>query len=252
MLGHMKSIKMAGLSQTLFRKITNLRVDEINAAKRTRIISAVSSSLSQLPQMISPVAAFALFTTVSLRSGETLDVTRMFTSLSLIMLLSSPLFNIIQVMIHLNGSLACFARIEKFLAMDARKDVRSLRDAWHRSDDSEGSIVKDQGDFISETPELQAQQLATPEDFGLPVIDVRKGCFSWTADASPVLRGVDFIVQRGELALVVGKVASGKSTLLKGLLGEVPAATGNIKVSASRIAWCEQSPWLTVSTSDTK
>jgi ATP-binding cassette subfamily C (CFTR/MRP) protein 1 len=34
---------------------------------------------------------------------------------------------------------------------------------------------------------------------------------------------------------------------LKGLLGETPLSEGQVEVTNSDIAWCEQSPWLMVS-----
>ncbi len=43
---------------------------------------------------------------------------------------------------------------------------------------------------------------------------------------APVLRGVDLVVEEGELALVVGRTGSGKSTLLGAMCGRVPHFTG--------------------------
>lgn len=48
--------------------------------------------------------------------------------------------------------------------------------------------------------------------------------------------------------MIVGPVASGKSTLLKGLLGELPKATGCVDVARRRIAFCDQTPWITNAT----
>ncbi len=37
---------------------------------------------------------------------------------------------------------------------------------------------------------------------------------------------------------------SGKSTLLRAILGEVPIVEGSIKLSSRQIAYCAQRPWL--------
>lgn len=87
MLGHIRSIKMSGLGPKLGSSIAQLRRDEIDTAAPFRMISAVMASAAQIPVLLSPVAAFALFTLQSRASGVSLDVTRMFTSLSWVIML---------------------------------------------------------------------------------------------------------------------------------------------------------------------
>ena len=74
------------------RTIARLRVDEMNAAAPFRVVSAVTSAIAQVPLLISPVVAFALFGVVASRTGETLDATRLFAALSIIILQAQPLF----------------------------------------------------------------------------------------------------------------------------------------------------------------
>jgi zinc transport system ATP-binding protein len=51
----------------------------------------------------------------------------------------------------------------------------------------------------------------------------------------PILRDVNFSVQRGEMLLVVGPNGSGKSTLMKTLLGIVPVQKGEVKLFGTPI-----------------
>jgi ATP-binding cassette, subfamily C (CFTR/MRP), member 1 len=254
MLGHMKSIKMSGLSRKLSDTIGNLRIEEINAATPFRILLAVNSAISQIPQMISPVAAFAFFTIRALRSGETLDVTRIFVSLSLIILLSAPLFSMLHFVLEINAAFGCFARIEKFLSMDARTDSRIIKGASTESLQTDTSGSKTQLTPGIEDCELQTLERSThilrpiPEpETNATIIDIQNASFSWSAEGEPVLKEVDLAIEKGQLAMIIGPVASGKSTLLKGLLGEVPIATGQARLLGSRLSWCEQSTWLIVS-----
>jgi len=62
-----------------------------------------------------------------------------------------------------------------------------------------------------------------------------------------VVENINLAIPTGQFAALIGPVASGKSTLLKGLLGEVPVASGYTHLTRQRLSWCEQSPWLTVS-----
>lgn len=80
-----------------------------------------------------------------------------------------------------------------------------------------------------------------------PCVVVRDASFGWGKDSETIVKDVNLKVQRGQLAIIIGPVASGKSTLLKGILGETPVASGLVQLRTSKISWCHQSVWLTVS-----
>lgn len=63
---------------------------------------------------------------------------------------------------------------------------------------------------------------------GDPLIDAR-GLNTYYG-ASHVLRGVDFRVDRGETVGLMGRNGMGKSTLLKTLMGLVPARSGEVRI----------------------
>ncbi|KAH8908368.1 multidrug resistance-like protein [Coniochaeta sp. PMI_546] len=216
MLGHIRSIKMSGLGPKLGASIAKLRRDEIDAAAPFRMISAVMASTAQMPMLLSPVAAFALFTLQSRASGMSLDITRMFTSLSLIILLGQPLFWIFKAILDATAALGCFKRIQDFLSKSSKAEVGTLQEL---------------------NPAGRSQ---TKVD-----VAVRDATFSWTADGPSVVRISHLDVEKGQLTIVVGPVASGKTTFLKGLLGEVTSVTGHVELGHRKVAWCEQTPWLT-------
>ncbi|KAI0113784.1 multidrug resistance-like protein [Nemania sp. FL0031] len=243
MLGHMKSIKMSGMGENLGRSIAQLRKDEIDAAAPFRIMSAVISAVAQAPALLSPVAAFALFT-ISGKSGESFDVTRVFTSLSLILLLGQPLFWILEAVLDTSAALASFKRIEQFISKTSRPEKRNIV--------MQGPAlnVVSTADMESTVPDHQAR------DFELQNIDsvarrqdmngivLRNASFSWSSEATAIVEIKDMEICKGELAIVIGPVACGKTTLLRGLLGELPSITGLVQIASGRVAWCEQTPWL--------
>lgn len=53
---------------------------------------------------------------------------------------------------------------------------------------------------------------------------------------SPILSGMNAIIKKGEIILLVGKNGSGKTTLLKSIYGEIPLINGNIKIEGKNIS----------------
>lgn len=59
------------------------------------------------------------------------------------------------------------------------------------------------------------------------VVTIRRSEFAW-ADSKMVLTDVDINIPAHQLTMVVGPVASGKSTLAKALIGQLPYIEGQI------------------------
>ncbi|SCN99509.1 related to multidrug resistance-associated protein [Fusarium fujikuroi] len=239
MIGHIKSIKGSGLTQNLSDTILNLRADEIKASKPFRMVSSVTSAIAQVPLLMSPVVAFALFQGVASNSGETLDATRLFSALSLIILLAQPLFFMFESILDMSAALGAFERIQTFLTQESRRDSRQQESVAELNRPDQGAR-----DSI-ELQILRESSLPSTTDSSMKevVIQVSDANISWSED-HVILRDLSFVVGRNQLVLLLSPVASGKTTLLKALLGEVPNITGSIDVYSKGTAWCEQSPWL--------
>ncbi|KAL9569400.1 hypothetical protein ACKAV7_006455 [Fusarium commune] len=239
MIGHIKSIKCSGLAQNLFDTIFNLRADEIKASRPFRIVSSVTSAIAQVPLLMSPVAAFALFQGVASNSGETLDATRLFSALSLIILLSQPLFFMFEAILDMSAALGAFERIQIFLTQESQRDSRQQQSVVELNAPDQGNRDSIELRMLRE-PSLTSAANSSMTDV---VIQVSDANISWSEDRV-ILRNLSFAVGRNQLVLLLGPVASGKTTILKALLGEVPNTTGSIDIHSKGIAWCEQSPWL--------
>jgi len=76
-------------------------------------------------------------------------------------------------------------------------------------------------------------------------IAVESAVLGWSELSPPVINGIDMhLHENAWLTLVIGPVGSGKSTFLKGLLGETSVFRGLVKLEDSEIAFCDQTPWI--------
>lgn len=63
------------------------------------------------------------------------------------------------------------------------------------------------------------------------------------APAIGKLQNINMQVKQGELCMIVGKVGSGKSSLLQALLGDMKHVEGDLETSGS-IGYCSQQSWI--------
>jgi ATP-binding cassette subfamily C (CFTR/MRP) protein 1 len=127
---------------------------------------------------------------------------------------------LINGLLELRSAIGCFTRLEKFLQAPARRDTRAIVSSQNSPDRSTA---------------------------GTDAITMHKASFGWKEEDSLIIKNVNLRVPPSSVVMITGPVACGKSTLLKGLLGETPLSEGRVEVSSSDVAWCEQSPWLMVS-----
>ncbi len=57
------------------------------------------------------------------------------------------------------------------------------------------------------------------------------------------VRDIEMQVKRGSLAAIVGRVGSGKSSLLQGLIGEMRMVSGKVTFGGD-VAYCPQVAWI--------
>ncbi|PKK51892.1 hypothetical protein CI102_5280 [Trichoderma harzianum] len=241
MIGHIKSIKMSGLSKHLSDTIATLRIQEITASKPFRVVGAVTSSVAQVPLLLSPVLAFAMFQGITAATGEVLDVTRMFAALSLITLLAQPLFWIFEVVLDMSAAFGAFDRIQKFLVSSTRDEYRTVGAA--NGIDSTTVHTGEEAGLIELQNLRPRTSHVSSSSLTATAVEVEDATFAWTSDRQ-VLNNVSFSLSLGQVALLIGPVASGKTTLLKGLLGDVLYCKGKVSLASSCLSWCEQTPWI--------
>lgn len=228
-IGSMKQLKISGMAQPVGDLIHKLRVEELEIGNKFRWIQVIAATVAFAPQCLSQVFAFAL------APGE-LNVAAMYESLSYLVLLTTPLAMLFQSIPTIIGAFACLDRIQSFLEAEPRGDLRQTLGGRSHADQTEN------GENIGiPLSDVKSASVAN----GGVAIEVSNGQFGWT-EGKPVLRDITTSIHAGSLTMVVGPVASGKSTLCKAMLGEVPFFEGEVNFhrNHSSIAFCEQAPFL--------
>lgn len=184
-----------------------------------------------LPVIISPVLTFAIFIAADHARHITLDAGRMFSSLSLLTLISQPLSMLFQSAPELASMVACFQRIQQFLLTEPRSDSRRI---------------------VSSTTNSLALAKCDPEEKAPAATDYSPGTaismssasFIWPGSASPALRNISLSIPQQKLTMIFGPVGCGKTTLLHALLGEISASEGGVVAASAESAYCDQTAWI--------
>ncbi|KAI8964119.1 ABC transporter type 1, transmembrane domain-containing protein [Daldinia sp. FL1419] len=99
--------------------------------------------------------------------------------------------------------------------------------------------------FTAEEIQPDAIIIGPPaEERGDDAVVIRNATFSWNRhETKNVLRDIEFSSRKGELTCVVGRVGSGKSSLLQSILGDLWKIEGDVRVQGS-IAYVAQQQWI--------
>ncbi|MEU3981174.1 metal ABC transporter ATP-binding protein [Streptomyces sp. NPDC026672] len=76
--------------------------------------------------------------------------------------------------------------------------------------------------------------MSDPDRSAAPVVSLRG--VRAELGSRPVLRGIDLTVRRGEVVALLGANGSGKSTAIRSVIGQVPAAAGGIELFGTPLA----------------
>jgi ABC-type multidrug transport system fused ATPase/permease subunit len=216
-IANMKNLKLSGLSVVINDFVQNMRVEELAAGAWFRTVFILAAGFAFSALLFSPPLTFAF-------AQRTLDVASMFTSLSFLTLLTTPLAQLFLAVPELVSGLACLGRIQAFLECEINQDFRRV---------------------TATVPEKNTENTGDlGPDLAHPLV-IKDGKFGWEADEF-VLRDINTQVTKSSLTAIIGPVGSGKSTLCKALLSETPFSEGSIVLSArfSRIGFCDQTAFL--------
>lgn len=156
-----------------------------------------------------------------------------FTAIALINLLTSPVIQLVQLMPQLLQCVGSFDRIQEYANYakdeplhDGFVEIRSLANP-----------------SISLQPLFQALP-ARDGSHEKQVISLRDSSFAWKKSKIPFLKDINLTIPKGSVTVFLGGVGSGKTMLMKSILGETVCTLDPARSRASSVAYCAQQPWL--------
>lgn len=217
-------------------KYDRYNLQSLNQAFYILLIYIIAGNLSD---QLTPVLIIAV-TVFWTQGGQNISVAEAFTTLSIVSLVSSPMVNIIAAYPTFVGGLACLGRIQDFMLRTKRNDYRLVASSPQDSNskrEMKSDDIELQGVPKTDFPHDRAAETS-------PAIRIENASFSLQDGDDAVLENINLIVRKSSLTMIVGPVGSGKSALLKAILGEAQILSGSVRLDCGRIAYCDQTAWL--------
>lgn len=249
-LNNMKSIKLYAWTTAFMSKLNVIRNDqELHTLRKIGAVTAIANfTWSTTPFFVS-CSTFAVFVATQTTPLSTEIV---FPALTLFNLLTFPLavlpmvrdcnaFLIIRAVA--NYFAVCVVMIRSFFAKKALTNAK-----LHRVITAiiEASVAVTRLTNYLTAAEIQPDAVLRSDsvEVGEESIRIRDATLTWNKDEDRnVLQDISFSAHKGELSCIVGRVGSGKSSLLQTMLGDLYKLKGEVVLRGTS-AYVAQSPWV--------
>jgi ATP-binding cassette, subfamily C (CFTR/MRP), member 1 len=267
-LSEIRGIKIMGLEEKIQHLLQDERAQEIKnyqrftwvmvwvnvvgpydpARRLVRQVTNIQFYLANTPYNFAPALTFAVFAVEAyLRGSQSLDTVRAFTSLALIGLVSYPAARLLSAVPQVAASLGCFDRIQDFLVKSEQFSLKPFGKPLVRP----SSLIDDDGDEGGGEDAPLLSNGAAHDYNDLESRDPEAVITSTHADITlssgkTIIEDLTLSISGRSLVCITGPVGTGKSTLLRALLGEVSYTSGTIRLadSLNGIGYCAQVPWI--------
>ena len=257
LIQNLKTIRFVAWEQSFIDRIINLREREIKSIWKRQIFSTCTMAIWAFVPNAVTVCSFAAYTLIA---KQPLTVSTAFTALNIFNMLSGPLNNLPSLLNELATVLVAFRRIEIFLDQE---EVPSWVTSLGKSQAKFSEAVSTEDGAIECTNAVFRWTIMA--DHGTKEVSKKHGVIQvifktlqktqskkkkaheQLEDAFE-LRDITFKLPKSAITLICGPTASGKSSLLHALLGEMDLRKGQLKfpkdAHTRNVSFCAQAPWL--------
>eukprot|EP01132_Coremiostelium_polycephalum_P004289 gene4289-5364_t len=243
-------LKFYGWVNLMYEKIQSLRATEF---KELRLLKIVDAMLYLLWVIVPDIVSVTTYTAYAL-FGNQLQISTIISSLSVFMLMRFPLSLLPHIMAGVTLSFVSIGRIEKFLLNEELEKPKrteggsyyfgKVDNGFDKSnlaisfkDSSFKYVTVDDGGEDEEGKEKEKESMKEKlnEGFDKMPADIEKD--------PEILKNISLVFPKGSFTTIIGPVASGKSSILSAILGDMTITKGNLSRKGT-ISYVSQIPWI--------
>ncbi|KAJ1996422.1 hypothetical protein GGI25_000485 [Coemansia spiralis] len=231
-----KVIKLYAWERPFLQKIQHVResLELVTLSKYGKMFALNSLSSMVVPFLVSCMT-FLIYSIFDGVSHGPLTAQLIFVSLSLFNLLRFPLTVFPIIISSIVEAHVAIGRVYKLLTSDELDPGCITRLESIRKSKNSSSVA------LKNSTNTNYQEIGAVDVTA--AVEVKDGSFKWSNNGSVILDNINLIAQSSEHLAVVGRVGSGKSSLVSALLGDMQRERGEIVIHG-QIAYAPQQPWI--------
>lgn len=197
---------------------------------------------------IAPVLGFTIFVlSKTVHGSRVLDSTRAFSALTVFSLLTQAVSMFIQSILEVINCLGCFGRYQKYLAGEGKSEEINVPNPLEEIEERYDTLP--QAYEMNTSFELAGLQSSPSHDtftdlsVDQTIVVAKNASIGWDNER-PIISSATFTINQGSLTVIQGDTASGKSTLVKALLGVAVVQRGSFAPRFQNAGYSSQDAWL--------
>ncbi|WVQ83250.1 hypothetical protein IAT38_005389 [Cryptococcus sp. DSM 104549] len=249
-LNNIRAVKLYAYESWWAEKIGGMRREELGQARKNNL---GKSGMNMTMTFVPTLAAILTFITYAL-SGHQLDAAIIFTSLQYFNVLKLPITFLPQVMSAIAEGMVGLKRVSALMRAEELRSEITIDPASEFAIDVNANFQFESVESPETLEKRQQEEKEKEKRINKEDKGSKKEDGPGSIPAEPVgekdevkqpfaLRDITLRIPRGALVCVVGRVGTGKTALLSGLINEMKRTNGNVVFGGS-VSYVPQQAWV--------